>query len=78
VLCTDGMANVGAGALEDEAGIPVDASAFYEAVAERARAAGVTVSVLTIKGSEAGMVRIAGIPPSIPDCAMFSCDVCQP
>ena len=55
IACTDGMANVGCGS--NEQGLE-ESEAFYRRVGEQARDAGVQVSVLSIKGDEAGMENL--------------------
>eukprot|EP00038_Savillea_parva_P007332 m.169362 g.169362 ORF g.169362 m.169362 type:complete len:769 (+) comp13092_c0_seq1:110-2416(+) len=57
VICTDGLANVGVGTLEDEADIPA-ARAFYTSLAEHALSKGVSVSIVTIDGTEADLDSI--------------------
>ena len=49
ILCTDGIANIGLGSLEDN----IEASlAFYQSLSEAAKEASITVSVLSIEGEE--------------------------
>lgn len=57
VICTDGLANVGVGTLEDEADIPA-ARAFYTSLADHALSKGVSVSIVTIDGTEADLDSI--------------------
>lgn len=47
VLCTDGLANIGIGALE---GIDEGKKAFYKDLGELAKARNVSVNIVTIKG----------------------------
>lgn len=47
VLCTDGLANIGVGALE---GVDAAKMQFYDEVAAQAKAKNVSVSIVTIKG----------------------------
>lgn len=49
ILCTDGLANVGAGSLEKESDI-AKSRAFYDRVADLAVEKGVSVSIITVKG----------------------------
>ncbi|PVD28840.1 hypothetical protein C0Q70_11435 [Pomacea canaliculata] len=56
ILCTDGMANIGLGKLEDFGS--EDPAEFYEKIAESASAKGVSVSVITIKGTDCKLVHL--------------------
>jgi hypothetical protein len=63
VMCTDGMANVGVGALE---GLTTDAEKqaaekFYDELGERASKHGVSVSVVSIKGSDCRMENLGAV-----------------
>lgn len=55
VICTDGLANIGIGSLEDKKddheGV-CEVEEFYKKVALYAKTKGVTVSIITIKGGE--------------------------
>lgn len=57
IICTDGEANVGVGSLSDQSA----ASAFYTEAAEIAREGGVSVSVLTIAGTECKLVELGRV-----------------
>mmetsp|Transcript_18563 Transcript_18563/g.55040 ORF Transcript_18563/g.55040 Transcript_18563/m.55040 type:complete len:772 (+) Transcript_18563:121-2436(+) len=57
VICTDGLANIGVGSLEDEEQIPA-ARAFYEGLAAHAMDRGVSVSIVTIDGTDADLDSI--------------------
>ncbi|KAK7494561.1 hypothetical protein BaRGS_00014214 [Batillaria attramentaria] len=60
IICTDGKANVGLGKLEDQEnpGDDQDPSEFYESIADTANTKGVSVSVITIKGTDCKLVNI--------------------
>mmetsp|Transcript_33344 Transcript_33344/g.83779 ORF Transcript_33344/g.83779 Transcript_33344/m.83779 type:complete len:826 (-) Transcript_33344:85-2562(-) len=63
VVCTDGMANVGVGTLED---LVTDAEKqtaeqFYDELGERASKHGVSVSVVSIKGSDCRMENLGSV-----------------
>lgn len=55
MICTDGLANIGIGSLEDKKddneGV-CEVEEFYKKVALYAKTKGVTVSIITIKGGE--------------------------
>jgi hypothetical protein len=53
ILCTDGMANLGLGSLDGN--ISEESKAFYAQLALEAKASGVAISVVTIKGVTCGM-----------------------
>jgi len=64
VLCTDGLANVGCGSLENYNKQTADAHpapAFYEQVSVLAVAKGVSVSVMSIKGTTANLELIGKV-----------------
>jgi len=54
VICTDGLANIGVGSLEDkkETEGVCEVEEFYKKVALYAKSKGVTVSIITIKGGD--------------------------
>lgn len=55
VICTDGLANIGLGAL-DECKTDEDyqvAEEFYEKVGQLAQSSGITINVVSIEGDEA-------------------------
>jgi len=55
VICTDGLANIGIGSLEEKklnAEGECEVEQFYKQVALFAKSKGVTVSIITIKGGE--------------------------
>lgn len=54
VVCTDGASNIGVGGVED-----ADSASFYQKVGNLALAAGVTISILAMENSDAGL-RIVG------------------
>nr|KAG5704944.1 hypothetical protein BaRGS_022786 [Batillaria attramentaria] len=60
IICTDGKANVGLGKLEDQEnpGDDQDPSEFYESIADTANTKGVSVSVITIKGTDCKLVHL--------------------
>ncbi|GFN75620.1 circularly permutated ras protein 1 [Plakobranchus ocellatus] len=63
ILCTDGKANIGLGRLEgdgdkDERAIEQEALEFYTQTAEEAAKKGVTVSVITIQGTDCKLVHL--------------------
>jgi len=63
VVCTDGLANKGVGSMEFME-IPETRTAvekFYETVGLTAKTNGVTISVLSIKGSEAGVEHLGTV-----------------
>ncbi|CAI2386488.1 unnamed protein product [Moneuplotes crassus] len=54
-ICTDGLANVGIGSLEelkDSDTVEQDVATFYEQLADYAASKGVTVNIISIKGEE--------------------------
>ncbi|CAI2386334.1 unnamed protein product [Moneuplotes crassus] len=54
-ICTDGLANVGVGCLEeqkDNTNAEQDVATFYEQLADYAASKGVTVNIISIKGEE--------------------------
>uniref|UniRef100_A0A6B2KZ87 VWFA domain-containing protein n=1 Tax=Arcella intermedia TaxID=1963864 RepID=A0A6B2KZ87_9EUKA len=55
VLCTDGIANIGLGALD----IPEEAAPFYRQVIDKCQAQGVAVSILGIQGTNTSMEQLA-------------------
>merc|ERR1711988_849102 len=55
VVCTDGLANQGIGAISSKGAANVP---FYTDVAERAMSSGVTVSMITIEGEECAMEHL--------------------
>ncbi|XP_046583394.1 circularly permutated Ras protein 1-like [Haliotis rubra] len=57
ILCTDGMANVGMGKLDD-ATPDSDAGSFYEGIGAQAMEQGVSISVVTIKGTDCKLVEL--------------------
>ncbi len=63
VLCTDGLANVGLGAFDEvkseEESKKLDA--FYEGLGEFAKAAGVSVSIVSIEGEECNIDTLSRI-----------------
>ncbi|XP_046374284.1 circularly permutated Ras protein 1-like isoform X1 [Haliotis rufescens] len=57
ILCTDGMANVGMGKLDDS--MPdSDTGGFYENISAQAMDQGVSISVVTIKGTDCKLVEL--------------------
>jgi hypothetical protein len=54
VICTDGLANVGCGSLESEEDLETSRE-FYSGLASFAQERGVTVSIVTIDGTEADL-----------------------
>jgi len=58
VLCTDGLANVGVGALDEKES---KYRLFYVECAEQAKLQGVIVSVVSIKGEECNLERISTV-----------------
>jgi hypothetical protein len=67
VLCTDGVANVGLGSLEDyraENAATHPAPAFYLGAAGEALQRGVSVSIVTIKGTSTNLELIAKVAAS--------------
>lgn len=56
VLCTDGLANLGLGSLE---GDKEQFSMFYTEVAERAKLGGLSVNVITLKGTDCSVESLA-------------------
>lgn len=63
ILCTDGKANIGLGKLEgdgdrDERAVEEEALEFYANTAEEASEKGVTVSVITIQGTDCKLVHL--------------------
>ncbi|XP_070541916.1 circularly permutated Ras protein 1-like [Ptychodera flava] len=63
IVCTDGKANIGLGSLDcEDSDIAYDyAAAFYEDLGNYARDHGVTVSVLTLEGTDCRMVELGNI-----------------
>jgi len=62
ILCTDGIANIGVGSLENY--VPDDnspAALFYQKVSDDALQKGVAVSILSIKGTTASLEYIAKV-----------------
>lgn len=60
ILCTDGLANVGMGKLEghsDDQGLE-EAIKFYDEISDSAVEKGVSISVITIKGTDCKLVEI--------------------
>ncbi|XP_059169853.1 circularly permutated Ras protein 1-like [Physella acuta] len=57
ILCTDGKANIGLGKLEDVSDDQASLD-FYSKAAESAHTAGVTVSVITIEGTDCKLVHL--------------------
>jgi hypothetical protein len=55
MICTDGLANIGVGSLEDKKhdneGV-CEVEEFYKTVAAYAKSKGVTVSIISIKGGD--------------------------
>ncbi|XP_053396238.1 uncharacterized protein LOC123552632 [Mercenaria mercenaria] len=60
ILCTDGLANVGMGKLDNHKNDQEleDAIKFYEEIADNASENGVSISVITIKGTDCKLVEI--------------------
>ncbi|KAK6171244.1 hypothetical protein SNE40_019473 [Patella caerulea] len=56
ILCTDGLANVGLGRLDES--FTDDPALFYEEMGEKAVEKGVSISVITIKGAESKLVQL--------------------
>ncbi|XP_050393122.1 circularly permutated Ras protein 1 isoform X2 [Patella vulgata] len=56
ILCTDGLANVGLGRLDESS--TDDSVLFYEQMGEKAVENGVSISVITIKGAESRLVQL--------------------
>lgn len=63
IICTDGMANVGVGRIDDPA-VECEAEKFYEELAALAQSKSLIVSILTIKGSEAGLKYLTTLAQS--------------
>ena len=64
VLCTDGLANLGIGSLEEkkeDADGECEVEQFYAQVAAYAKSKGVTVNVISIKGEECDLETLAPI-----------------
>jgi Mg-chelatase subunit ChlD len=59
IICTDGVANVGIGALEGRAGQSRDATAFYEQVGNYAKERGINVNVIAIEGTECKLASLS-------------------
>ena len=60
VICTDGLANVGIGWLEEQKeGGQADVSLFYEQIAEYAYQKGITVNIISIKGEECDLETLS-------------------
>lgn len=60
VLCTDGLSNVGLGAIEGKK--QSEAMEFYQKVAEFAHESGVTVNIISIAGEECDLETLQLIP----------------
>ncbi|ESO94915.1 hypothetical protein LOTGIDRAFT_239470 [Lottia gigantea] len=56
VICTDGLANVGLGRLDE--GTSEECGKFYEEMAVKANDKGVSISVVSIKGAESKVVQL--------------------
>lgn len=61
IICTDGVANIGIGALEGRAGQSRDATAFYEQVGNYAKERGINVNVIAIEGTECKLASLSYI-----------------
>ncbi|XP_063970885.1 circularly permutated Ras protein 1-like isoform X1 [Lytechinus pictus] len=63
IMCTDGMANVGLGALNDMDNDAAyeEAAAFYDEVGNFARDSGVCVSVLTLEGEDCRAIELGSV-----------------
>lgn len=61
IICTDGIANVGLGAMESEAA-KADSQEFYESLGHSAQASKVAVSVVSIEGEEC---QLSGLLPIV-------------
>ena len=62
VICTDGLANVGVGCLEeqkDSNNTEEEITSFYEKLAEYAHSKGVTVNIISIKGEECDLESLS-------------------
>jgi hypothetical protein len=62
VICTDGLANVGVGCLEeqkDSSNAAQDVATFYEQLADYAYQKGVTVNIISIKGEECDLETLS-------------------
>ena len=61
-ICTDGLANVGVGCLEeqkDNSNAQQDVATFYEQLADYASTKGVTVNIISIKGEECDLETLS-------------------
>lgn len=64
VLCTDGVANVGLGTLENYSSVTANshpATAFYQKAADTATGLGVAVAIISIKGTNTSLELIAKV-----------------
>eukprot|EP00800_Vazella_pourtalesii_P017804 TRINITY_DN557_c0_g1_i11.p1 TRINITY_DN557_c0_g1~~TRINITY_DN557_c0_g1_i11.p1 ORF type:complete len:586 (+),score=162.83 TRINITY_DN557_c0_g1_i11:382-2139(+) len=63
IICTDGLANIGVGQLEDISTPDklMEAQLYYEHIAELANEKGVTISVLTISGAECRILELGQV-----------------
>ena len=63
IVCTDGLANVGIGNLDAAANSDAEREsvAWYGTVGEAARAAGVTVSVISLRGDECRLEHLGRV-----------------
>lgn len=59
VICTDGLANIGVGCLEEQKEGDVDVATFYEQLADYAYQKGVTVHIISIKGEECDLETLS-------------------
>lgn len=60
MLCTDGLANMGVGQLEDIDG-EVNAKLFYTELGERARLHGLTVNIISLIGAECRLEALTAV-----------------
>jgi len=60
IVCTDGLANRGVGNLDDPKALK-SARRFYRELGAAAKSKSVTVSVLTIKGIECGLIELGQV-----------------
>jgi hypothetical protein len=59
VLCTDGMANIGVGAMDEVSQDQMaQAEKFYETVGLYAKSKGISISVISIRGAEASLEQL--------------------
>jgi len=58
VICTDGLANVGIGSLDGDGESKAAAERFYETIGLYAKTRGVSISVISIRGSEASLEQL--------------------